>query len=65
VKIPEQSGKWVEIEKAPDRDGEIMMHVPNTIWAAWQVPLYFKEEDLASFLRSIGWEVSLPSHSVR
>jgi len=60
MKIEERSGKWVEIYRAKDADDEITLQVPNTIWAGWLEPVHIRQEDLATFLRSIGWEVSLP-----
>ena len=64
MKIPERSGKWIEMDKSTDKDGEITISVPNSIWAGWQTPIFVQEEDLATFLRSLGWQVALPG-SVR
>lgn len=64
MKIPERTGKWIEIDKSTDDDSEITIQVPNGIWAGWLTPIFVKEEDLASFLRSVGWRVDLPA-SVR
>jgi len=61
MKIPERTGKWVEIDTATDADDEIAIQVPNTIWAGWLVPVFLKQEDLASALRSLGWAVSVPA----
>jgi hypothetical protein len=60
MKIEERNGKWVEIYRAKDAADEITLQVPNTIWAGWLEPVHIKEEDLATFLRSLGWEVTLP-----
>jgi hypothetical protein len=65
MKIPERTGKWVEMEKSTDRDDEITIRVPNGIWAGWLSPVLVKEEDLAAFLRSIGWQVSAPTSAAK
>jgi len=65
MKIAERTGKWVEIDKSTDADGELSLQVPNGIWAGWLSPIFIKEEDLASFLRSVGWRVELPASSRR
>jgi formylmethanofuran dehydrogenase subunit D len=61
MKISERTGKWVEINKSTDADDELTIQVPNGIWAGWLAPVSVKEEDLASFLRAIGWRVELPT----
>jgi hypothetical protein len=61
MKISERTGKWVEIDKSTDADDELSIQVPNGIWAGWLTPIFLKEEDLASFLRSLGWQVVLPA----
>lgn len=60
MKIPERTGKWVEIDRCADRDDEILIKVPNTIWAAWLMDVCVKEEDLAKSLRAMGWQVTVP-----
>jgi hypothetical protein len=65
MKLQERTGQWVEIERTRDRTGEITIHVPTSIWAGWTNPYYLKEDELASFLRSIGWEIVLPSEKPR
>jgi hypothetical protein len=45
----------------PDRPEAKVIQVPNSIWAAWQVPIFLKEEDLAANLRSLGWQIVLPA----
>ncbi|GAC1325871.1 MAG: hypothetical protein NVSMB22_16180 [Chloroflexota bacterium] len=64
MKIPESTGKWIEMAKSVESDDEITMQVPNGIWAGWMMPVRLKDEDVAVFLRSIGWHVDLP-RSVR
>ena len=61
MKIPERTGKWVEVDKSTEADDELTFQVPNSIWAGWLTPLFIKEEDLASFLRSLGWKVVVPA----
>ena len=60
VKIPERTGKWIEMEQSTDMKGEITLQVPNGVWAGWLSPIFVKEEDLATCLRSLGWRVRLP-----
>jgi len=60
MKIEERNGKWVEISRAKDAEDEITLQVPNTIWAGWLEPVHIRGEDLAVFLRTIGWDVTLP-----
>jgi hypothetical protein len=60
MKLEERNGKWVEIYRAKDVEGEITLQVPNTIWAGWLEPVHIKDVYLAGFLSSIGWEVKLP-----
>lgn len=60
MKIPERTGKWVEVERTADRDGEVTIKVPNTIWTAWMMDVYLKDDDLATCLRSLGWQVTPP-----
>lgn len=60
MKIPERTGKWIEMERSTDVDGEITLQVPNGVWAGWLSPVFVKEEDLAACLRSLGWRVRLP-----
>jgi hypothetical protein len=60
MKMEERNGKWIEIYRAKDAANEITLQVPNTIWAGWLEPVHVRDEDLAEFLRSIGWEVKLP-----
>jgi hypothetical protein len=60
MKIPEQTGKWVEMARSVDSTEEITLQVPNGIWAGWMTPIRLKEDDVAVFLRSIGWHVDLP-----
>lgn len=60
MKISERAGRWIEIDKATDADDEIRFQVPNGMWAGWLAPIFLKEEDLASFLRSLGWQVVTP-----
>jgi hypothetical protein len=64
MKIPERTGMWVEMEKSADSPDEITVQVPNGIWAGWMLSVHVNQEDLATFLRSIGWQVELP-HAVR
>lgn len=61
MRIPEQTGKWVELDKPAGNDDVITMQVPNGIWAGWMMSVSLKEEDIATFLRSIGWQVVLPA----
>jgi hypothetical protein len=61
VKIPERTGKWIEIDKSTDADDEITIQLAHGIWAGWLTPVFVKEEDLASCLRSLGWQVVLPA----
>lgn len=61
MKIAERTGKWVEMDRSKEASGEISIQVPNGIWAGWLSPVFVKEEDLASFLRSVGWRVELPA----
>jgi hypothetical protein len=61
MKISERAGRWIEIDKATDADDEIRFRVPNGMWAGWLAPIFLKEEDLASFLRSVGWQVEVPT----
>jgi hypothetical protein len=65
VKVAERSGKWVEMDTSPEREGEIAIRVPNTIWAGWLEPVFLKESDLAGFLRSVGWDAVPPSEKHR
>ncbi|HEX6509897.1 MAG TPA: hypothetical protein VF221_19905 [Chloroflexota bacterium] len=65
MKIPERTGKWIEMDRSTDRDDEITIQVPNGIWAGWMMPVYLSEEDIAAFLRSVGWQVVLPKSAVR
>lgn len=60
MKIPERTGMWVEMARSADRDDEITVQVPNGIWAGWMLDVHVKEEDLAAFLRSVGWHVDVP-----
>lgn len=64
MKVAERTGMWIELEKTADRDDEITVRVPNSIWVGWMMPIYLKDDDLAAFLRSIGWRVDLP-HTTR
>ena len=64
MKIQERTGKWIEVEKSRDRKGEVVISVPNSIWAGWQAPVFLKEDELAEALRSLGWQVSLPGQAV-
>jgi hypothetical protein len=61
MKIPERTGKWIEMEGSKSKNGEIIISVPNSIWAGWQTPIFVQEEDVAAFLRSLGWQVALPN----
>ena len=61
MKIAERTGKWVEMDRSKEVSGEISIQVPNGIWAGWLSPVFVKEEDLATFLRSVGWRVELPA----
>jgi hypothetical protein len=61
MKIPERTGKWIEIDKSPNVDDEITIQVPNGIWAGWLSSVCVQEADLATFLRSVGWRVELPA----
>jgi hypothetical protein len=63
MKIPERTGKWIEMSKSADRDGEITVEVPTSVWAGWMMQVYLREEDVAAFLRSIGWHVEVPESS--
>jgi hypothetical protein len=65
MKIPERTGMWVEMAKSADRDDEITVQVPNGIWAGWMLSVRLKEEDVAAFLRSIGWKVEVPQYAGR
>lgn len=60
MKIAERTGQWIEMEKVIDSDDEIAIRTPNGIWAGWNTPFFLKEEDVATFLRSLGWEITLP-----
>lgn len=64
MKIPERTGMWVEMSRSSDRDDEITVEVPNGIWAGWMLSVRLNDQDIAEFLRSIGWQVVLPT-SVR
>ena len=61
MKLSERTGKWIEINKSTDADDELTIQVPNGIWAGWLSPVTVREEELASFLRSVGWRVELPA----
>ena len=61
MKIPERTGQWVEVTRAPDSADEIVITTPNGMWAAWMTPFYVKEQELAAALRSFGWEIDLPA----
>lgn len=61
MKVRERSGMWVELARAHDREDEITVQVPNGIWAGWMLDVYLRDEDLAAFLRSIGWSVETPT----
>jgi hypothetical protein len=65
MKIPEQAGKWVEMARSADSANEITLQVPNGMWAGWTTPIRLKEDDIAAFLRSIGWHVDLPRSAHR
>ena len=60
MKIPERTGLWVEMERSADCAEEITVQVPNGIWAGWMMSVNVKQDDLATFLRSIGWQVEAP-----
>lgn len=60
MKIEERLGQWVEIDRAKDATDEITIKFPNSVWAGWSAPVNVKDEELAGFLRSIGWKVTLP-----
>jgi hypothetical protein len=49
------------MDRSKDMNDEISIQVPNGMWAGWLSPVFVKEEDLASFLRSLGWRVELPA----
>ena len=65
MKIPERSGMWVEMARSVDREGEITVRVPNGIWAGWMLDVHLDEQDVAEFLRSIGWAVEMPTAARR
>jgi hypothetical protein len=65
MKIPERTGKWVEMAKSADSGDEITVQVPSGIWVGLLSPLFFKQDDLATFLRSVGWHVVLPESAKR
>ena len=50
-----------EIERSKDREGEITLQVPNSIWPGMQNPIFLDEDDLAVSLRLLGWNVVLPA----
>jgi hypothetical protein len=65
MKIPERTGKWIEMEASTETKDEIILRVPNGVWAGWTTPVYLNGEDLASFLRSVGWQVTIPQPATR
>lgn len=65
MKVPERTGKWIEMSRSADGANEITLQVPNGIWAGWMTPIRLKDDDVAAFLRSIGWHVELPQPAHR
>ncbi len=65
MKIPEKTGMWVDMSRSTDNDAEIMMQVPDGIWAGWMKSIQLKDDDLATFLRTIGWHVDIPKSAGR
>ncbi len=65
MKIPERTGMWVEMARSSENSGEIIMHVSNGIWAGWTTPVHLQDDDVAAFLRSIGWHVDVPQSASR
>ncbi len=65
MKISERSGMWVEMERSADSDDEITVRVPNGIWVGWALNIHVKEDDIATFLQSIGWHVDVPRSAGR
>ena len=65
MKLSERTGKWVEIDKSTDADDELIIQVPDSIWAGWLSPVTVREDELASFLRSLGWRVELPASATQ
>lgn len=60
MRLSERAGKWIEVQKAPDSADELVIRVPGSVWTAWMMDVIIKEEDLAKFLRSLGWKVEIP-----
>lgn len=65
MKVPESTGKWVEVIRSTDREDELVFQVPNGIWAGWMQDVCVKEDDLAACLRSLGWQVTTPATAGR
>ncbi len=61
MRIEERVGQWVEIDRAKEVADEITIKFPNSIWAGWSAPVNVKDDELAVFLRSIGWKVTTPN----
>lgn len=65
MKVPERTGMWIEMARSEESNDEITLQVPSGIWAGWMKPIHLRDDDVAAFLRSIGWHVDLPKSAHR